>query len=473
MGPRLQHALQSVQALTLSRLEERLRPYLPGHLLQAPGAGTNSRQRIFPLPRTFFCWLWQMLQLNTSCREVVRQVQALFALAGTRAVDEASSAYCQARARLPKERLEQALEATAAKAYQRAPALPLLQGRALKALDSTGVRAADTPANQRRYPQAPNQKPGCGFPVLRVAVLFCMSSGAVLAHSIGSLWRSELSLCHRLLGRLKPGDILVGDRGFGHFAFLALLASLRVDVIARIATGTRKVNFAQGRHLGEEDCLTEWQKSKLPAGWIAKKLWTRLPKIIPVRLVRTRIGLKGFRTQEITLATTLLDARAYPKEQILAVYLRRWRLEMCLKDLKSTLGLKELKCRTPNLLEKELLVGLLLHNLLRCLMAETARTQNVDLERISFKGSLDGLRQFSAAAAQTPSVKKRKALWQKLLQSLARDLVPERLGRREPRAIKRRPKYPLLTRHRHRYTDRLSREKRRTQARARKRHALN
>jgi hypothetical protein len=152
MGSRVRHAARSLQALTLSRLEERFRPLLPADLLQLPSAGTNSRQRVFGLSRTFFCWLWQMLQLNTSCREVVRQLQALLTLQGGAMPDEDSSAYCQARARLPKDRLEKALHATATKAFQRARALPLLQGRPLKAVDGTGLRAADTPANQKRYP---------------------------------------------------------------------------------------------------------------------------------------------------------------------------------------------------------------------------------------------------------------------------------------------------------------------------------
>lgn len=472
MGSRVRDALKTVQALTLTRLEERLTPYLPAQWLQATGSGANSRERIFPLSRTCFCWLWQMLQFNTSCREVVRQVQALFALKGGRTVDQDSSAYCQARARVPKERLQQALATTAAKAGQRAPALPMLQGRALKAVDGTGMRAADTPANQQRYPQPANQKPGCGFPVLRVVVLFCMTSGAVLAHCTGSLWQSELSLFYRLFGSLKRGDILVADRGFGHFVLLALLASMRVDVIARVSTASRRVDWRQGQRLGAGDRLNQWQKGKLLARWIPKKLWRRLAKTMTVRLLRTRITIRGFRAKEITLVTTLLDPSRYPKNEILRAYLRRWRLEMCLKDLKSTLGLKELKCLTPDMVEKELLVGLLLHNLLRCLMAQAAQAHDVDLERISFKGSLDTLRQFSAAAAQTRSAKKRKALWQRLLQTLARDLVPERPNRQEPRAVKRRPKYPFLTRHRRQYTDRLSREKRRSQARARKYHAL-
>jgi Transposase DDE domain len=473
MGSRVRHATRSLQALTLSRLEERFRPLLPADLLQLPSAGANSRERVFGLSRTFFCWLWQMLQLNTSCREVVRQLQALLALQGGGALDEHSSAYCQARARLPKDRLEKALHATATKAFQRAPALPLLQGRPLKAVDGTGLRAADTPANQKRYPQPLNQKPGCGFPVLRLVVLFCMTSGAVLAHATGSLYHAEVSLLRRLLGSLKRSDILVGDRGFGHFVVLALLARKGVDTIARVSTASRRVDWRRGQRLGRDDRLHHWRKAESAPRWIPRKLWRRLANTMTVRLVRTRITVKGCRTKEITLVTTLLDAKAYPKQEILAAYLRRWRLEMCLKDLKSTLGLKELKCLTPDMVEKELLVGLLLHNLLRCIMAEAAQTHSVDLERISFKGSLDAIRQFSAAAAQTLSAKKRRVLWQRLLQTLASDLVPERPSRREPRAIKRRPKYPLLTRHRRDYIDRFSREKRRSLARARKRHGLN
>ena len=473
MGSRVRHAARSLQALTLSRLEERFRPLLPADLLQLPSAGTNSRQRVFGLSRTFFCWLWQMLQLNTSCREVVRQLQALLTLQGGAMPDEDSSAYCQARARLPKDRLEKALHATATKAFQRARALPLLQGRPLKAVDGTGLRAADTPANQKRYPQPSNQKPGCGFPVLRLVVLFCMTSGAVLAQATGSLYDAEVSLFRRLFGSLKRGDILVGDRGFGHFIVLALLARMGIDVIARVSTLSRRVDWRQGQRLGRADRLHQWRKPDSAARWIPRRLWRRLAKTLPVRLVRTRITVKGSRTQEITLVTTLLDAKRYPKDQILAAYLRRWRLEMCLKDLKSTLGLKEFKCLTPDMVEKELLVGLLLHNLLRCIMAEAAQTHTVALERISFKGSLDAVRQFSAAAAQTLSAKKRRVLWQRLLQTLASDLVPDRPGRREPRAVKRRPKYPLLTRDRRTYMDRSGREKRRSLARATKCHGLN
>jgi hypothetical protein len=162
------------------------------------------------------------------------------------------------------------------------------------------------------------------------------------------------------------------------------------------------------------------------------------------------------------LVTTLLDAQLYPAEQLLAAYARRWRLELCLDDLKTTLGLETLKCLSPAMAQKELLVGLIAHNLLRCVMAEAVQTHDVPLERISFKGALDAFRQFSQAMCQTRSTHRKKQLWAALLLALARDLVPERPGRREPRAVKRRPKYDRLTRPRRKFRDRPRRSVRRS-----------
>ena len=466
MGPRLKNGFKAVQALTLNGLEGRLGAYLPGDLLTPPAAKQNSRERIFPLGRTFFCWIWQMLQLNSSCREVVRQVQALFALRGGGPVDEHTSGYCQTRTRLPQQLLQKALGASAMAATQRAPRLALLQSRRLKAVDGTGLRAPDTPANQERYPQPSNQKSGCGFPVVRLVSIFCVASGVILAQCTGSLLQPELSLFYSLFSQLQKGDILIGDRAFGNFVVLALLSRIGVDFIGRVPIRIRKVDFRQGQRLGPYDCLLCWTKGPHPSRWLGPWQWESLAQSLTVRIVRTRISIKGFRVREMTLVTTLLDARLYPKEQILAAYLRRWQLELCLRDLKATLGLRDLKCLSPDMLQKELLVGLLMHNLLRCVMAEAAQTQNAQLERISFKGSLDALRQFSAAMAQTRSIKKCRQLWQTLLQTLANDLVPHRPARREPRAVKRRPKYPRLNKPRHNYVDRWSRNKRRRVSRA-------
>lgn len=472
MGPRLSATVQAVSALTLTRLEERLGGYLPSALLQRPASKENSRDRVFPLPRTFWCWIWQMLHQNTACRHVVRQVQGLFAVQGGPAVDEDTGAYCQARSRLPQERLQKALRASAQSARQRAPELALLQQRPLKAVDGTGLRLADTADNQKPYPQPSNQKPGCGFPVMRLVGLFCLASGAIVAYATGSLAQPELSLFYGLFEHLQKGDIVVGDRGFGNFVTVALLSGSGVDFIGRVPTHVRRVDFRRGKRLGQDDCLMVWKRRPHRAQWMSPELWESLPQQVTVRLVRTRVTVKGFRVRHITLVTTLLDPQLYPKEELLGAYLRRWRLELGLRDLKSTLGLAELKCHTPEMVHKELLAGLVLHNLLRCVMAQAAQTQGVELDRISFKGSLDALREFSVALSQARSAKKRRHLWDLLLETLAADLVPHRPGRREPRAVKKRPKYPRLNKPRHQYVDRWSRNKRRRIARAKRNRAL-
>ena len=139
---------------------------------------------------------------------------------------------------------------------------------------------------------------------------------------------------------------------------------------------------------------------------------------------------------------------------MIALYARRWRLELCLRDLKTTMGMEQLRCKSPDMAEKELLAYLVAHNLIRCLMAEAVARYQVDLERVSFKGSVDALRQYSDAIAKAPNRKMRRQLWEDLLLNLARDLVRYRPNRQEPRAVKRRPKpYPLLNQPRRRFVE--------------------
>jgi hypothetical protein len=464
MKARLAQAARPFRQATLAQLEARLGHCLPTRLLAKPAAGPHSRERVYSLPRTFWGWLWQMLNHNAPCREVVRQVQALSALQSGPAVDEDTGGYCQARARLPQPVLEKALAASAATAARRAPALSLLQGRSLKVVDGSSLRLADTPANQKRFPQPSSQKPGCGFPVLKLVVLFCLSSGALLARATGTLWQSEARLLHRLLATLQRGDIVLGDRGFGNFVILALLAGAGADLIARVPTNSRRVDFRHGRRLGRLDRVVVWRKGPHRVDWLSAADWAALPAAVEVRIVRAQVRQRGFRTRQLTLATTLLDPQLYPAAELLAAYARRWRLELCLGDVKTTLGLETLKCLSPELAEKELLAGLIAHNLLRCVMAQAAQEHAVPLARISFKGALDALRQFNHALCQTRCARRKKELWAALLLSLARDLVPERPGRREPRAIKRRPKYPFLTRPRHQQRDRPRRSVRKTRS---------
>jgi hypothetical protein len=443
----------SIRQATLAQLQEHLRDFLPAPLLSAEDDGPNSRDRVFSLRLTFECFVWQMLKPKTPCREVVRQVQALFRLHGRGWVDEGDSAYVQARQRLPRERLEKALRATAQAADLRAGHGGQLQGRWVKVVDGSTTHLPDTSENQECYPQPSTQKPGCGFPVLKLMALFSLSSGAILNVLLGSLHQHDLHLLRQLWDQLKKGDILLGDRAFGEYTTLAGLPAQGVDVVARLHQA-RKVDFRKARRLSRNDGLFVWHKGVQQSEILSPTEWSLLPAQITVRIIRFTATIRGFRSRRITLVTTLLDPVLYLAQELAALYVRRWRIELCLRDLKTTMGMEQLRCKTPGMAEKELLAYLVAHNLIRCVMAEAVARYPVDLEQVSFKGSVDALRQHCDAIAQARNQKMRRQLWEDLLLNLVRDLVRRRPNRTEPRAVKRRPKpYPLLNQPRHRFVE--------------------
>jgi hypothetical protein len=467
MGCRTTGAWRRVRAYTLCQLEAHFGCYLPKDLLPKAASKENSRDGVYTRLRTFWCMLWQSLNPQAPGREVVRQLQALFQLQGGPQISEEDSAYCRARARLPLSEFPKALKSTAQAAQQRARPASFLQARVVKVVDGSTLSLPDTSKNRKAYP--PFESTGSSFPILRIVVLFCLLSGAIIQVACGNSSSAELPLLGSLLNQLTRGDILLGDRGFGNFITLAVLQGLKLnlDFIGRSA---RRVD-GRKRHkrLAKNDWLEVWKKTRTPSRWLPRAQWADLPEQLIVRVVRGSLYQKGFRIRQITLITTLLDPKLYPAEEILQAYLRRWRLEMSLNDLKTTLQMEMLRSRSPDLVQKELYVRLIAHNLVRCLMVQAAQQEQAPLERISFKGSLDALRHFAQAITQARSRKKRQQLWQELLRTLATDLVPERPGRREPRAVKRQKrKYPHLSRPRHKFRDRPKTNVRRTKSRLRR-----
>jgi len=440
----LKRKLNPIRKLTLCQLEHLLVGLIPVHLLSATEEGCNSRERVFSVRRTFWSFLWQVMTPNTSCREVVRQVQARFSLEGREKVDEDDSAYCQARKRLPRQSLERILTATATAADQQSGDRRWF-GRRVIVVDGTTSTLPDTVANQAKFPQSESQQVGCGFPLMKVVAFMSLASGAILDVATGSKRSSELGLFRHMWDRLKAGDILLADDGFSDYATLASLPLRRVDGLCRLQ-GRRHKDFRVGKKLGRYDRLTTWKKPYQRPRTMTAKQWAKVPERIELRLIRFAVTVPGFRTRQIDLVTTLLDHEAYPAAELAALFFRRWRVELCFRDIKVAMGMEALRCKTPEMAHKELFMFLIAHNLIRCLMGQAARIHHVELERISFKGSVDTVRQYSQALAQARNRKQRSRLVEELSENLARDLLPDRPGRSEPRAVKRRPKpYPLLS----------------------------
>jgi len=467
LGSRTAQAVRRARAYTLCQLETCFGLWVPPQLFPKAPDQQNSRDRDYTRWRTFWCMLWQGLNPGASGREVVRQLQALFRLENGPKLSEEDGAYCRAKARLPLSEFPKGLTATARAADQQASPMSQLQGRPLKAIDGSALTLPDTPKNRKAYPPLQcADKPS--FPMMRIVVLFSLLSGAIPALAQGSLGVSELSLLGLLLSQLAAGDILLGDRGFGSYPVIALLRySLGVDFIGRTTRcvdGRRRL-----KRLAKNDWLILWNRSATPSPWLSALQWAGLPAQMTLRAVKGRCYQKGFRVCQVTLVTTLLDPQRYPAQEILQAYGRRWRLEMCLDDVKTTLQMEMLRSRSPEMAQKEVYMRLIAHNLIRCTVAQAATEHRVALERISFKGSLDVLRHFAHARAQARSQKKRRQLWADLLATLAADLVPERPGRREPRAVKRKKnKYPRLDAPRHKFRDHPKRNVRRKIARLRR-----
>jgi hypothetical protein len=439
LGRRAQHLRQQ----SLCHLERLVGPFLPPGLLSQADEGTNSRDRIYSLRRTFFGFLYQILNPQCSCREIVRQIQALLFLQHQSPIDPATSAYCQARKRLPLDLLQRGRVALAALGDKSAQRWHDLRP---KLIDGTTLSMPDTKKNQRAYPQSRSQKPGCGFPLMRLVGVFSLSTGLLLDYAKGNKHQSELRLFKGLLDQFKPGDLAVGDRGFCTYVLLALLGLRPIVGVFRLHQG-RSADLRKGKRLGKNDRLFTWLKPVLKPRWLPQSWWKKVPLELTVRVLRFKLCRKGYRPESVTLVTTLLDPQKYPAQDLAELYARRWKIELWFRDIKTSMGMEILRCKSPQMVHKELEMFLMAYNFVRCLMVQAAASNQVDLERLSFKGTVDSARQFSWAIAQARSKQKQRQLIVRLLEVIAGDEVPERLDRLEPRAVKRRPKaFPLLNR---------------------------
>jgi hypothetical protein len=267
-----------------------------------------------------------------------------------------------------------------------------------------------------------------------------LSSGAILRVALGHWRNHDLRLLHGLWNALEKGDILLGDRAYGEYLTLAALPARGVDVVARMHGG-RHVDYRKAlKRLGRHDGLFQWCKGYQKSKILNAKQWRQVPAQITVRILRFDAVIRR-RKKRITLVTTLLDPVAYPAHELIGLYARRWHLELALRHLKTTMGMELLRCQTPNMAEKELLAYLVAYNMIRCLMAQAG----VEMDRLSFKGTVDAVRQYTPAIHKARSKAQRQQICDQLLRTIVRDLVPLRPRRQEPRAVKRRPKaYQLL-----------------------------
>jgi hypothetical protein len=247
----------------------------------------------------------------------------------------------------------------------------------------------------------------------------------------------ETALFRALWNGLEAGEIVLGDRYFGSFFAIAGLSELSVDVLFRMHQ-CRKFDFRRGRRVGVEDHIVTWTKPARP-DWMDKETYDQMPEKLRVRELRIKIKQPGFRVDELVLVTTLLDGAQYSKEEVASLFLERWNIELDLRSIKCVLQMDVLRCKTPEMVRKEIWIHLLAYNLIRGVMARAAEEHGEEPRDLSFKGTLQTMTAFQDVLRQaTP--KARGVLIEAMLEAIAAHRVKDRPGRVEPRANKRRPK---------------------------------
>jgi len=443
------------QASSLSALRKAFGAYIPRALLAARSSGDNSRRRIFSLEVIFWSFFDQVQTPGGSCREAVRKVMAFtrrqFPREKGNPMSPDTSAYCQARAKIPLDVMDQINAHLVDRMQAHIPQDKLWHGRFVWLIDGTGISMPDTPANQAMWPQSKSQKPGCGFPSMNLVGIFCLLTGALAKAAHGDRHTHESKLFESLWDTFKKGDVAVTDRRFCSFGSFAGLQARGVDSLMRLPE--KRIRKALGTQLPKSDnfdVVVTWKRPAQRTPSQTPEEFALLPESIRVRVVRYTITHKGFRTQSVTLVTTLLDV-AIPAADLADLYFRRWGIELHFREIKIHLNMDVLRCLSPAMIERELRMHYIAYNLIRCVMQKAALTHDVDINRISFKGSLDTVRQFANASCGAQDRPRTiSAMVDEMLLAIARDLNPIRPGRSEPRVKKRRPKnYQLMTKPRH------------------------
>src|SRR3989454_3041890 len=361
---------QSLQAMRAglpsspNELAGLFKDWFPAHYLFPSDEGPNSRERVYSLAVTFWTFLWQVLNRGSPCSDAVSKLIAWLSSVGRRKVSNDTSPYCQARLRLPKSTLQGILQGVTQAVEQRVRSPWRFHDRDVKVGDGTSLSAPDTKKNQKAFPQSASQKEGCGFPLIKLVALFSLSSGALLTHTLGNKYNSELGLFRRLWKHLKKGDIFLADRLFCDFVTIAWLGKRGVDTVLRL-NERRCRDFRKGKCLGKYDRLVTWTKPKRKRKTATRKIWDSLPAQITLRLIRYPVRIPGFRPREIVLVTTLLDPIVYPASELAQLYLRRWSVELFFRHIKTTMQMDVLSCLGPGMLAREVFLHLIAYNLIR------------------------------------------------------------------------------------------------------------
>lgn len=418
--------------------------------------GYRGQASLYTPITTILTFLAQLLNADGSCQQAVDGLIAERVAGGKGRCSADTSGYCKARSRLPEEVFWRLARQSGQQVAQGAEEGWLWLGHRVRVADGSTLQIADTAKNRKEYPLQKNLKPGLHYPVVRILVVFCLAVGTVLDAAIcpyKGKGTGETAMVREMEEGLQPGDVLLVDRYYAGYWDVAFWMSRGVHVVVRNSV-SRKSDFRRGQRLGKNDHLIHWRKTARP-DWISKEEAKDVPRSLELRELRVLVNVRGFRTRQVIVVTTLTDAERYTKDAIAKLYRRRWQAELQLRSLKTHMGMERLRCKSPEMVRKEFALYLLAYNCVRRLGAEAARKEGREPYEISFKNTKQTITEFFPRFHQSCNLSQ----WiEDLLQTIASVIVGQRPNRIEPYTCKTRPKdYPTPKETRQRYKNRKQR----------------
>lgn len=410
--------------------------------------GVKYRKRKISPIILIWSMLSQVLDGDSSYRKAAGRLVAFFAVKST-IISLCRTTLCKAKKRLPLKVLSSLTKQIASRENLQGIDQHLWCNRRVKIYDGSTVLMADTPENQKIFPQWVTSKPGLGFPIARWCVMFCLSSGMVLESYIEPMKISERVMFRRFFEQLDPNDVVLGDRGCCSYADVIFILRTQADCVFRLKKHNR-ITYLHRTTLGDNDDLVVWKKPKYDKrGSLSKSEHQMLPDCIVMRELEYTVSTPGFRTKTVALVTSLLDHELYTKESLASLFLMRWQVEVNIRHIKTTLKMKMLKSKSPDFACKDIWTHLLAYNLIRRVIWHAALLYGSPPLRISFKGSIDHINVF---LFQISCSEKKLWLLNLLFFTISKDLIPLQPNRFYERCIKlAKRSYPYIRRTREEY----------------------
>ena len=417
---------------------------LSDSLIEAIHKSGDIRSTVFTPLITLRAFLFQVMSSTGACKEAVTHILLERIGLDYNANSMNTGPYCKARLRLKLTHLKEAVKSSGQILHEHASKEWLWNGYRVMLVDGTTLLMPDTHDNQKTYPQQSAQKPGLGFPIVRLVGLLSLATGSCVDYVIGPYQgkgTGETSLFSLLIQSLNQHDLLLADRYYTSYANFALLMRQGTPLVFR-QRSTVKSDFRRGKRLGKKDHIIHLKKPKRKTVWMSDEAWSELPNELLIR----EFSVKG-----TVYVSTLLDASVYPRKSLAELYLQRWKIEVDFRSIKTHLGMDMLRCQSAEMVKKEIAVHLLAYNLIRANIARAACLNDKEPRHLSFMSAVQLMRNTASLCITLTEIALRKLI-PPLLIAMAQTEIGQRNRPNQPRLIKRRPKsYSLMTKPRSEY----------------------